>query len=318
VTQPPSSIQFGAFDLDLETGELRRGGAPVALRPQAMALLLLLARNRGRLVSRDEIRRALWSDTVVEFDQGINACVRQIRRALDDDPARPSYVETVPRRGYRFSAPVHEAPPLPPSPAAPPTAAPAAPPAVSPAAPPAAPSEAPPEALPTRPGLARGRARRVAAAALAVVVVATAAWALLGRGAAAQRTILIAPVGHFLDEEMASYPDQLSERMASAVAGVGGSGVRPVQMNWSLRWNADQGLLENPAGGETRIDFVAWATVGQLAGQVRVEVFVRRIGNAMPLWQRTYEFPRADRASHAERIAEDLAAALRQTLAEGR
>lgn len=98
-------IRFGEFEIDVAAGELRRHGAPVKLAPQPFRLLLLLARNPGKLVERDEIKRELWPEGIhVDFDQSLHFAVRQIREALGDDADRPSYVKTVPRRGYRFIA----------------------------------------------------------------------------------------------------------------------------------------------------------------------------------------------------------------------
>ena len=100
-------LRFGTFELDEDNGQLRRDGAPVKLAPQPFRLLLLLASRPGELVTRDEIRRQIWGgDTFVDFDQGVNFCVKQVRAVLRDDADRPLYVETVPRRGYRFIAPV--------------------------------------------------------------------------------------------------------------------------------------------------------------------------------------------------------------------
>jgi TolB-like protein/DNA-binding winged helix-turn-helix (wHTH) protein/Flp pilus assembly protein TadD len=101
------AFRFGVFELDPATLELRRSGQRVALRPQAAKLLVLLVRHAGELVSRETIRHEVWDDdTVVEFDQGVNTCIRQIRAALGDDARHSRFVETVPKRGYRFLADV--------------------------------------------------------------------------------------------------------------------------------------------------------------------------------------------------------------------
>jgi TolB-like protein/DNA-binding winged helix-turn-helix (wHTH) protein/Flp pilus assembly protein TadD len=101
----PNSIRFGSFELDLEREELFRSDAPIRLRPQPLKILAYLAAHRGRLVTREELREVLWPpDTFVDFDQGLNFCIRQIRIALDDDATEPKIIETVPRRGYRFIA----------------------------------------------------------------------------------------------------------------------------------------------------------------------------------------------------------------------
>ncbi len=102
-----SSIRFDPFELDLGTGELRRDGAPVRLQPQPARVLALLVARAGELVTREEIQREVWGDeTFVDFEHGLNFCIREIRAALGDSARAPRYVETLPRRGYRFVAPV--------------------------------------------------------------------------------------------------------------------------------------------------------------------------------------------------------------------
>ncbi len=101
----PSIIRFGAFELDPATGELRKAGIPLKIHPQPFRLLLLLAERSGQIVTRDEIQHTLWGDnTFVDFERGINFCVNQIRAALADDADNPRFIETLPRRGYRFIA----------------------------------------------------------------------------------------------------------------------------------------------------------------------------------------------------------------------
>ena len=108
--QKPGLLRFGTFELGLSSGELRKDGALVKLQSQHFQLLALLAGRAGQVVSREEIRRTLWdNETFVDFDRSINFCVNQIRGAVDDDPQSPRYIETLPRKGYRFIAPVTEA-----------------------------------------------------------------------------------------------------------------------------------------------------------------------------------------------------------------
>lgn len=95
-------VAFADFTFDLEKLFLRRAGEPVALKRQSAELLALLLRNPGEVVSRDEIRDHIWKNRLIEFDQGINACVRDIRQALEDDPKAPKFIDTHPRVGYRF------------------------------------------------------------------------------------------------------------------------------------------------------------------------------------------------------------------------
>jgi DNA-binding winged helix-turn-helix (wHTH) protein/tetratricopeptide (TPR) repeat protein len=105
------SLFFGPFELRTNSGELFRDGARIALQPQPARLLELLARRSGEVVSREEIQRHLWGEeTFVEFEQGLNFSIRKIRVALEDSATDPVYLETVPRRGYRFLVPVRTGP----------------------------------------------------------------------------------------------------------------------------------------------------------------------------------------------------------------
>lgn len=103
-----SRVGFGVFELDLETGELHKSGHKVPLRPQAAKVLILLATRASQLVTREELKEQIWGhDTFVDFEHGLNLCIRQIRTVLGDDADTPRYIETLPRRGYRFIAPVN-------------------------------------------------------------------------------------------------------------------------------------------------------------------------------------------------------------------
>lgn len=97
--------RFGPFELDLSSGELRKDGARVALQDQPLQVLVALTDRPGELVHRDELRRQLWpADTYVDFEHGLNAAVKRLRDALGDSADVPRFVETLPRRGYRFVA----------------------------------------------------------------------------------------------------------------------------------------------------------------------------------------------------------------------
>lgn len=99
--------RFGVFEVDARKGELRRSGLPLKLREQSFRILLALLENPGEIVTRDELRRLLWpSDTFVDFDHSLNTAVMKLRDALGDSTEAPIYIETIPKRGYRFVAPV--------------------------------------------------------------------------------------------------------------------------------------------------------------------------------------------------------------------
>jgi TolB-like protein/DNA-binding winged helix-turn-helix (wHTH) protein/Tfp pilus assembly protein PilF len=100
-----SQHRFGEFELDLRAGELRKDGAPVKLQPQPFRVLALLVTRAGDLVTRDELKKAVWGDdTYVDFERGLNFSINQVRAALGDSADSPRFVQTLPRRGYRFIA----------------------------------------------------------------------------------------------------------------------------------------------------------------------------------------------------------------------
>jgi TolB-like protein/DNA-binding winged helix-turn-helix (wHTH) protein/Tfp pilus assembly protein PilF len=106
-----SLVRFGAFQLDLRTGELRKSGVTINLPDQPFQLLKTLLERPGELFTREELRQRLWSaETFVDFEHGLNAAVRRLRDALGDSAEAPRFVETLPRRGYRFVAPVIQEP----------------------------------------------------------------------------------------------------------------------------------------------------------------------------------------------------------------
>jgi len=101
------SWRFGVFQVDTRNEELRRGGTPVRMREQCFRILVYLVEHAGELVTREDLRRVLWpSDTFVDFEHSLNAAMMKLRDALGDVADRPIYIETIPRRGYRFIAPV--------------------------------------------------------------------------------------------------------------------------------------------------------------------------------------------------------------------
>ena len=99
----PRTLRFGVFEMDLRSGELRRQGALVRLQPQPFKVLALLASRAGEVVTREEIQAEVWpAGTFVDFEQSLNFCIRQIRTALGDQAVTPRFVETLPKRGYRW------------------------------------------------------------------------------------------------------------------------------------------------------------------------------------------------------------------------
>jgi TolB-like protein/DNA-binding winged helix-turn-helix (wHTH) protein/tetratricopeptide (TPR) repeat protein len=101
-------VRFGTFEFDLDSGELRTGGRKVRLQGQPAQVLARFLTRPGQLVTREELRRTIWADdTFVDFDAALNVAVNKLRQALGDSASQPRFIETVPKRGYRFLADVH-------------------------------------------------------------------------------------------------------------------------------------------------------------------------------------------------------------------
>ena len=106
-------VRFGAFEVDLRAGELWKSGRKKKLTGQPFAVLAILLERPGEVISRDELQKRLWPDTFVDVDHNLNTAINKIREALDDSSEQPRFVETLPRRGYRFIAPVESVQPVP-------------------------------------------------------------------------------------------------------------------------------------------------------------------------------------------------------------
>src|SRR5215831_7969627 len=108
----PRVVRFGTFELDVRAGELRKQGAKIRLQEQPLRILEMLLAHPGQLVTREELRSRLWpSHTFVDFDHGLNRAINKLREALDDSAESPRFIETVPKRGYRFLQPMASAVP---------------------------------------------------------------------------------------------------------------------------------------------------------------------------------------------------------------
>src|SRR6478672_8616926 len=102
---PDHIVRFGVFEVDLREAELRRSGLHQKLSPQAFEALRAMLERPGELVTRDELRERLWpGNTTVEYELGLKKCINRIREVLGDSADHPRFIETIPRRGYRFIA----------------------------------------------------------------------------------------------------------------------------------------------------------------------------------------------------------------------
>lgn len=269
---PATVAHFGPFQLDAATCELSRAGHPLRLRLQAARCLLWLVRHPQQLVLREHLRRDLWrDDAFVNFDQGLNTCVSEIRIALGDDAAAPRYVETLAARGYRFLAPVTWSAP---------TSARARPVAVEPASAPAS-TESAPSPVPRR--LA---SPWIVAAALALVALALV---LGSRHAAAppRLRLLVLPFRNLTGDTTRDYVcEGLTEETINRLAGLA-----PARLAVIARTTA-QALVGNPKrvtelARELRVDYVLEGALGIAGQRARVSTRLVRADEEVPIWSGT-------------------------------
>lgn len=287
-------IRFGIFEFDPGTGELRRDGTPVRLQAQPARALAVLLRHAGETVTREALQREVWSDgTHVDFERGLNFCIAQLRTALRDSADSPRYIQTVPRAGYRFIAPV------------------------------SAPSdEAPAVAVtgvtmaPVLPGVrARHSARSVTAAALVLVGLATLGWTLWAAKRAAPPTVIVVPFYNEtgrpdLDLVAKATGDATVVRLATperlpllSVIGNAGRLQRPFA-------RADVQEIAQQLGA-------TWVVIGQLKSdgeRVRVLGHLIRASDMKHVWAQTFDGGAASLPAQTA-TAEAIAAAVSQAVA---
>lgn len=325
-TAQPQGYRFGPFELDPRSGELRRKGLKVRLRGRPIDILLLLIGRRGELVSRDELRTQLWgADTFVDFDHGLNSAMNKLREALGDTGGNSRYIETVPRRGYRFIAPVEvvggggpvAAPglpdaestpaPSPPAAAAPPDTEP------GPASPlPPAVTEAGPGAGSTAPGGSRLVWLAVAAGVLAMTMAGLLAWTRWQAApAVAHRVMLVVlPFENVGGTDQDFFSDGITDEMITQLGVLDPQRLGVIARTTAMQYrHSTKGAME--IGRELGVDYLLEGSVRRGAERVRITAQLIDVRSQTQLWTEAYERNLQDvlmlQRDVAMRIAKSLA-----------
>jgi TolB-like protein/DNA-binding winged helix-turn-helix (wHTH) protein/Flp pilus assembly protein TadD len=262
------TYRFGDFAFEPSSGELHKHGLKVRLQEQPFQILMLLLARPGEVVTREQVRRALWpADTFVDFDAGLNSAIKRLRDALDDSAEEPRFVETLPRRGYRFIAPV-EAPPVP--------------------APEPAPIQAPP-----KPGRSRLSGAAIASAAVAVLLAVLALVVTRDRsrgdrsGPVPITSIAVLPFENLSgDREQDYFVDGMTDAIITNLAQV--RALRVISRTSVMQYQRADKLLPRIAE-DLNVEAVVEGTVMRSGDRVRVTAQLIHAATDRHLWARTYE-----------------------------
>jgi len=283
-------LRFGAFELDLQNNELRRAGVLLKVSPQQFQVLRLLAENAGQLLNREDIQREVWgTDTFVDFDRNLNVCVAQIRATLNDDSDAPRFIQTVPKRGYKFIAPVERVA-----------------------------AEVPVQVVvaPSRNWVRVGWLWFAAAVAAGVVILVV--YANWPRSKAPVRTMLAAlPFENLTgDPKEDLFTDGLTEELISQLGSLNPERVGVIGRTSVMRYkSAPHGI--DQVGRDLHVDYVMEGTVRRSDGRIRIAARLIKVADQAQVWTDTVERGEAEMFRIEEESAMHIAAAVAGKLVGG-
>jgi TolB-like protein/DNA-binding winged helix-turn-helix (wHTH) protein len=292
-------LRFDGFELDFRSGELRKSGVKLRLQGQPIQVLAVLLKRSGELVTRDELRREVWpEDTFVDFDHSLHNAIARIREALGDSAATPRYIETLPRRGYRFIAPVNEVhgnlPVVPMRDQSP---------------------DGPKEVERGAPPALRSSARAaIAVVFLTIVLLGFALWLVptLSRPKSAGpslHSIAVLPLDNLSGDSSQDYfVDGMTEELITDLAKV--SALRVTSRTSVMRYKGTKKSLPEIAR-ELNVDGVVEGSVTRSGNRVRVRAQLLNAVKDQHLWAETYERDLGDVLSLQSEVARAIAQQVR-------
>jgi TolB-like protein/DNA-binding winged helix-turn-helix (wHTH) protein/Flp pilus assembly protein TadD len=276
VVPPRRTLRFGVFELNMRSGELWKQGRKVRLEGQPAQILLCLLEKPGELVTRDELRQRLWpAETYGNFEDGLNAAVKRLRQALNDSAGNPRFVETLPRRGYRFLAPVQivnaaddgpnliEIPPAELAPRA--------------------------EDLPQGKTVLRSLSWKRSSWALLLVLVGVTAWMLRPKNSPSPviRSLAVLPLENLSHDPSQDYfADGMTDELITELGQI--SELRVISRTSAMTYKGAHKSLPQIAG-ELNVDAVVEGTVLRSGDQVRITAQLIQASADKHLWAQSYE-----------------------------
>ena len=280
-------VRFGVFEADFVAGELRKNGLKVKLHAQPLAVLKILLQRPGEIVTREELQQQLWgSNTFVDFEHGLNKTINKLREALGDNADTPRYIETLPRRGYRFIAPV------------------------------TTPKPAEPEAPLPQPK-SNSRLTVVLAGTIALLVALGIYWfgSRMSRAPVQAKTMLaVLPFENMSGDDSEDYfADGLTEEMIAQLGQLQPTNLGVIARTSAMRYKHTKESVAQ-IGHELGVNYLLEGSV-RLAGQrVRITAQLIQAGDQTHLWAESYETPLTDILKLQREIAERITGSLRLEL----
>ena len=315
----PQTYRFGLFELDERRGDILKQGSRMRLRGRPYDILVILVERPGELITRDELRTRLWaSDTFVDFDHGLNAAVNRLRDVLGDSAESPRFVETIPRKGYRFIAPVVASAsesPRPTEDAIGRAAADVAPPV---AAAPVAPATVTPETRVAAVPVSRLRRWRVplAIAVLLAAGVLVGVWRWSGGAgvsAGAMRLAVLPFRNVSGDPEQEFLSDGFTDEMISELGALEPARLGVIARTTSMHYKGSQKNARE-IGSELGVDYVLEGSVRREGDRVRINADLVETKGQTSLWSETFDKKAADVIDIQKDVAMAIARAVVPTL----
>jgi TolB-like protein/DNA-binding winged helix-turn-helix (wHTH) protein/Tfp pilus assembly protein PilF len=269
-------IRFGVFELDVRSGELQKQGRKIRLEGQPVQVLICLLENPGELVTREELHRKLWpADTFVNFEHGLNAAVKRLRQALNDSADNPRFVETLPRRGYRFIAPVQ----------------------------PAAEEIPEPPPAPEKPAMWKWLALAI------VPIIAGAAFWILYRPRPVIRSLAVLPLQNLSGDSSQDYfSDGMTDELITELGQIGE--LRVISRTSAMAYKGTHKSLPQIAK-DLNVDAVVEGAVSRSGDQVRITAQLILASSDKQLWAKSYEGAMGDAFPLQKQVARSIADQIR-------
>jgi len=296
-------LRFGPYEVDVYAGELRKYGIKIHIQDKPLRLLGLLARRPGKLVTREELQEELWpGQTFVEYEDGLNTAIRKLRETLSDQRDKPKFIETVPRRGYRFIAPVEEVMETPhagledePSEAEPP---------------PAAPATAPP----SDPGEERKAPDWTVAALVLVIAIAAISYVAWRHFRAAgpkpitgSAMLAVLPFENLTGDAGEEYvSDGFTEEIISQLGRLNHDQLRVIARTSMMTYKGSRKPIKEIAQ-ELGVNYVLEGSIRKTGDGLRVTAQLIRADDQTHLWAREYDRPLGDLVQVQGEVAQAVA-----------